>query len=89
MFCSADKFDICNQFVKWTHGPNDALITFDNGLIDPQKYQETRNHQGFGLTIINVSEQDVNIIYTCYCGFEKGSKILKMEESKSNKYFYM
>lgn len=90
VFCFVDNFVIDYKYVKWTHGLKDDLLTFDSSRPEePQKYAETKNHSGFGLMIININKQDVNIPYTCTCGFFQLSTIIQLDESKYIWYYYI
>ncbi|XP_063400121.1 uncharacterized protein LOC134684744 [Mytilus trossulus] len=72
----------CTGTFQWDGGPQKetGFITFDSTVSDLSKYSLDRKQKGhYTLTIKNLTERDLNISYTCHCGFYHFENVLRNE----------
>ena len=67
---------------KWYEGHKDKLLLYNNVSRDATKYEDRTNLSSteFSLVIKNYTESDLNINYTCSCGFESYTKRLVLND---------
>ncbi|VDI14699.1 Hypothetical predicted protein, partial [Mytilus galloprovincialis] len=71
----------CPQNTKtWLGGKNYDLLCFDDQSKNPSKYEMTSLGTTFELTIKDLNLTDFNCEYTCTCGFQQYTNMLKVEE---------
>lgn len=63
---------------KWLGGQDYDLLCQDNQSKNPLKYEMTSNGTNFDLMIKNFNFPDVNCEYTCACGFQQYTSMLKV-----------
>lgn len=73
LFCSILHFNIMSKHLKWTRGEDNELLTFDGDSINSTKFVEIKKRSGFGLIIINLTEEDINMLYTCFYEFQNAT----------------
>jgi hypothetical protein len=66
---------------KWSGGYSNHILTFNRASYYKEKYLVELNMQQmlYNLTILDFNEHDVNVLYTCYYGFEQYSKNLTLD----------
>ncbi|CAC5421669.1 unnamed protein product [Mytilus coruscus] len=65
-----------SRIFKWSGGPENDLISFDNRLLYPTKYRLIYTNT-YSLVIKNVTTKDLNVPYACHCGFHNFEDVLK------------
>lgn len=68
---------------KWTGGYMREVLTYNEASFYKDKYSVQLDIQNnlYYLNITNFNENDVNVVYSCFCGFQKYSKNLTLDES--------
>ena len=80
LFCKVDNCTV-NEIKRWHGGPDDKPLMSDSGLsTDKTKYNTAIEKHGFILTILNLTVKDLNVSYTCSCGFDIDKHILYIED---------
>ena len=66
---------------KWSGGYLNDILTFNRTSYYKEKYLVESNMQQllYNLAILDFSEHDVNVLYTCHYGFEQYSKNLTLD----------
>ncbi|XP_063411432.1 uncharacterized protein LOC134694357 [Mytilus trossulus] len=68
---------------QWSMGDNDELLCYNGRINNLRKYKEkVLPGNEFSLTIFNVTESDLNVVYQCRYGFDAASKLLEAQEPK-------
>lgn len=67
---------------RWLGGKHYGLLCFDGESKQPLKYEMTSNGTAFDLMIKNFTFTDVNCEYTCACGYQQYTKMLKVKEEE-------
>ncbi|XP_063418434.1 uncharacterized protein LOC134701233 [Mytilus trossulus] len=68
---------------QWSMGDDDKLLCYNGQINNPKKYEESvLLGNEFGLTIFNVTESDLNVVYQCRYGFDAASKLIEAGDSK-------
>jgi hypothetical protein len=76
-----------NETKRWHGGPDDKLLMLNSGIsTDKTKYNTAIEKNRFILTILNLSVEDVNVSYTCSCGFDLDKHMLYIEDVDMGKY---
>ena len=67
--------------LMWSGGYSNYILTFNRASYYKEKYLVELNMQQmlYNLTILDFNEHDVNVLYTCYYGFEQYSKNLTLD----------
>lgn len=67
---------------KWTGGYLDEIITYNAASFYKDKYtvHYDNNQKLYYLNISNFDENDVNVVYTCFYGFQKYSRKLTLDK---------
>ena len=80
--CKTDKRSACSVR-QWYNGHQNKLLLYNNGSVDATKYEDRTNLSSteFSLVIKNYTESDLNINYTCACGFEFYTKCLGLDDN--------
>ncbi|XP_052073338.1 uncharacterized protein LOC127711350 [Mytilus californianus] len=65
---------------KWLGGKNYDLLCFDNQSKNISKYEMKSNGTDFELMIKTLSFSDLNCEYTCACGFQQYTNMLKFDK---------
>ncbi|XP_063418430.1 uncharacterized protein LOC134701228 [Mytilus trossulus] len=69
---------------QWSMGDDDELICYNGRINNLSKYDEkVLFGNEFCLTIFNITEADLNIVYQCRYGFEVASKLIEADKPKS------
>lgn len=69
---------------QWSMGEKDELLCYNGRINNIKKYEEkVLQTNEFSLTIFNVTESDLNIVYQCRYGFDKARTLIEAEESKT------
>jgi hypothetical protein len=80
LFCGVDNC-FANETKRWHGGPDDTLLMLNSGIsTDQTKYNTAIEKHGFILTILNLTVEDLNVSYTCSCGFDLDKHILYIED---------
>ena len=80
LFCEVDNF-FANETKRWYGGPDDTVLMLHNGIsTDKTKYITSIEKDGFILTILNLTVKDLNVSYTCSCGFGIDKHMLYIED---------
>jgi hypothetical protein len=80
LFCEVDNC-FATETKRWHGGPDDTLLMFNSGIsTDETKYNTSIEKHGFILTILNLTVKDLNVSYTCSCGFDLDKHILYLED---------
>ena len=80
LFCEVDNC-FANETKRWHGGPDDTLLMLNSGISTNQtKYNTAIEKNGFILTILNLTVKDLNVSYTCSCGFDLDKHILYIED---------
>ena len=80
LFCEVDNC-FANETKRWHGGPDYTLLMFNSGIsTNKTKYNTAIDKNGFILTILNLSVEDLNVSYTCSCGFDLDKHILYIED---------
>lgn len=68
---------------QWSGGPDHKGLVYNGYSSNETKYGEYLELESdtFSLIIKNLSESDVNVLYTCSCGFDSFTNSLSMEEN--------
>ena len=80
--CKTDRRDAC-RVRQWYGGHKNKLLLYNNVSRDATKYEDRTNLSSteFSLVIKNYTESDLNINYTCSCGFKSYTKRLGMNNN--------
>lgn len=72
---------------KWSGGPKRSELVHNGISSDQNKYEERKNLQGyqFSLTVKKLEQSDINVNYTCSCGYPSFTKNLSLDE---NTFYY-
>jgi hypothetical protein len=71
---------------RWYGGPDVKVLMLNNGIsTDKAKYNTSIVKNGFILTILNLTVKDLNVSYTCSCGFDLDKHILYIEDVSKGK----
>ncbi|XP_052079915.1 uncharacterized protein LOC127718053 isoform X2 [Mytilus californianus] len=66
---------------QWSMGDDDKLLCYNGRINDLRKYKEkVLPGNEFSLTILNVTESDLNAVYQCRYGFNAASKFVEADE---------
>jgi hypothetical protein len=67
---------------QWYGGHKDKLLLYNKVSLDATKYEDRTNLSSteFSLVIKNYTESDLNINYTCSCGFKSYMKLLGLND---------
>jgi hypothetical protein len=67
---------------QWYGGHKDKLLLYNKVSRDVTKYEDRTNLSSteFSLVIKNYTESDININYTCSCGFKSYTKLLGLND---------
>ena len=80
LFCKVDNC-FANETKRWSGGPDDKVLMLNNGIsTDKAKYSTSIVKYGFILTILNLTVKDLNVSYTCSCGFGLDEHMLYIED---------
>ena len=80
LFCEVDNC-FANETKRWHGGPDYKLLMLNSGIsTDKTKYNTAIEKHGFILTILNLTVEDLNVSYTCSCGFDLDKHILYIED---------
>lgn len=71
-----------NYTRRWLGGKHYGLLCYDGKSKNPSKYDMKSNGRTFDLVIKKLKFTDVNCEYTCSCGFNQYTKILKVNEEE-------
>ncbi|XP_071177722.1 uncharacterized protein [Mytilus edulis] len=80
---SCDAYECAQNTRKtWYGGRSNDLLCYDDISTNPTKYEMQSSKSSFNssLTIKEFNVSDVNCKYTCACGFEKFTKMLKLDD---------
>lgn len=71
---------------QWSGGPERKGLMYNGYSSNEQKYEEKENltTSQFSLKIKNFSESDVNVNYTCSCGFSTFTQKLALNNTRFN-----
>ncbi|XP_052074868.1 uncharacterized protein LOC127712462 isoform X2 [Mytilus californianus] len=66
---------------QWSGGPKRMGLVYNGYSSDKNKYEEYINQQSFEFSMIikNFTEFDINVSYTCSCGFHSSTKNLTLD----------
>ena len=80
--CKTDRRGAC-RVRQWFGGHKNKLLLYNNGSVDVRKYEDRTNLSSteFSLVIKNYTESDLNINYTCSCGFKSYTKRLGLSDN--------
>ncbi|XP_052079917.1 uncharacterized protein LOC127718053 isoform X3 [Mytilus californianus] len=68
---------------QWSMGDDDKLLCYNGRINNLRKYKEkVLPRYEFSLTIFNVTESDLNVVYQCRYGFDAASKLIEADEYK-------
>ncbi|CAC5400426.1 unnamed protein product [Mytilus coruscus] len=66
---------------QWSMGDHDKLLCYNGRINNIRKYKEkVLPGNEFSLTIFNVTESDLNVVYQCRYGFNAANKFIKADE---------
>ncbi|CAC5420515.1 unnamed protein product [Mytilus coruscus] len=66
---------------QWSMGDDDELLCYNGRINNLKKYEENIfPGNEFSLTIFNVTESDLNVVYQCRYGFDAASKLIEADE---------
>ncbi|XP_052074864.1 uncharacterized protein LOC127712461 [Mytilus californianus] len=68
---------------QWSGGPERRGLVYNGYSSDKNKYEEDVNFGSFEFSLIikNLTESDINVNYTCSCGFDTSTKKLSLNEN--------
>ena len=70
-----------NETKRWYGGADKKPLMSNSGIsTDKTKYNTSIENNGFILTILNLTVKDLNVSYTCSCGFDLDKHILYIED---------
>ena len=80
MYALTDSGGVC-QVRQWYSGKKRLL--YNDASVDATKYEDRKDVASteFSLVIKNYTESDLNINYTCSCGFKSYTKHLGMNNN--------
>jgi hypothetical protein len=80
--CKTDKISACSVR-HWYNGDQNKLLLYNDASVDATKYEDKTNLSSteFSLVIKNCTESDLNINYTCSCGFNSYTKLLGLNDN--------
>ncbi|XP_076088736.1 uncharacterized protein LOC143059134 [Mytilus galloprovincialis] len=68
---------------QWSMGDDDKLLCYNGRIHNRRKYEEKiLSVKEFSLTIFNLTESDLNVVYLCRYGFDAASKLIEADEPK-------
>ena len=80
LFCKVDNCTV-NEKRIWRGGPDNKVLMVNSGIsTDKTKYNTAIEKHGFILTILNLTVEDLNVSYTCSCGFDLNKHILYIKD---------
>ena len=80
LFCKVDNCTVY-ETKRWYGGPDDKVLMVNQGIsTDKAKYSTSIVKNGFIPTILNLTVKDLNVSYTCSCGFDLDKHILYIED---------
>jgi hypothetical protein len=80
LFCKVDNCTVY-ETKRWYGGPDVKVLMVNNGIsTDKAKYSTSIVKNGFILTILHLTVKDLNVSYTCSCGFDLDRHILYKED---------
>ncbi|XP_076088355.1 uncharacterized protein LOC143058790 [Mytilus galloprovincialis] len=69
---------------QWSMGDDDKLLCYNGRINNLGKYKEkVLPGNEFSLTVFNVTESDLNVVYQCRYGFDAASKLIEADEPKT------
>jgi hypothetical protein len=79
--CKTDRRGAC-QVRQWFGGHKNKLLLYNGVSVDATKYEDITNLSSteFSLVIKSYTESDLNINYTCSCGFKSYTKHLALND---------
>jgi len=85
LFCKVDNCTV-HEIKRWYGGPDVKPLMSNSGIsTDKTKYNTSIEKNGFILTILNLTFEDLNVSYTCSCGFDIDKHILYIEDVYTGK----
>ena len=68
---------------QWYGGHKDRLLLYNNASLDATQYEDRTNLSSteFSLVIKHYTESDLNMNYTCSCGFRSYTKRLGLSDN--------
>lgn len=85
--CTNDK-NLLEKTWKFTGGPDNTILAFDNTSSQSSKYGIQRQKNGFALLIYNLTQSDTNHLYTCSFGhYNSLSKTLAANDDHDDNTF--
>lgn len=68
---------------QWSGGPKRKGLVYNGYSSDNNKYMEYANRDSFQYSLIirHLAESDINVNYTCTCGFHTSTKNLSLDEN--------
>ena len=80
--CKTGKRSACS-LRQWYIGHQNKLLLYNDASVDATKYEDRTNVSSteFSLLIKNCTESDLNINYTCACGFKSYTKRLGLNDN--------
>lgn len=89
LFCISDDYNMSSPKSKrWYRGPEEKLLTFNNGSEDITKYNASVERNGFKLIFKNLTENDMNETYRCAYGFTKSENLPLLAKDVYKKSMY-
>ena len=85
LFCKVDNCTV-HETKRWYGGPDDKVLMLNNGISTVKaKYRTSIEKNGFILTILNLTVKDLNVSYTCSCGFDMDKHMLYIKDVNMGK----
>jgi hypothetical protein len=80
LFCKVDNCTV-HETKRWYGGPDDNVLMVNQGTsTNKTKYNTAIVKNGFILTILHLTVKDLNVSYTCSCGFDLDKHILYIKD---------
>ena len=80
LFCKVDNCTV-HKTKRWYGGPDDnVLMVYQGTSTNKTKYNTAIVKNGFILTILHLTVKDLNVSYTCSCGFDLDKHILYIKD---------
>jgi hypothetical protein len=80
LFCKVDNCTV-HKTKRWYGGPDDNVLMVNQGTsTNKTKYNTAIVKNGFILTILHLTVKDLNVSYTCSCGFDLDKHILYIKD---------
>ena len=87
LICKVEVNYFANETKRWQGGSDDKLLMLNSGIsTDKTKYSTSIEKNRFILTILNLTVEDLNVFYTCSCGFDLDKHMLYIEDVYKGKY---